>query len=52
MYLAYGPANKTCRSVRSRVHAGSRTFLLGVNAHCGRAAGNAVAHLYVGGLIG
>jgi hypothetical protein len=51
MYLTYGRTNKSCRSVRDRVQLRSRTFDLRVNARCGRTAGSAVAHLYVGGLL-
>ena len=51
-YLDYGTANKSCRSVRSQLRDRSRTFDLRVSASCGRAAGNAMAHLYVGGLLG
>lgn len=49
--LAYGRANRSCRSVGSRLRLKSRTFDLRVDARCGRAAGNAVAHLYIGGLL-
>jgi hypothetical protein len=50
--LSYGRANRSCRSVRARLRAQSRTFDLRVDARCGRAAGNALANLYVGGLLG
>ena len=48
--LGYGPADKSCSSIHDRLRMRSRTFELRVNAHCGRAAGNTVAHLYIGGL--
>jgi hypothetical protein len=51
MYLAYGRANKSCSKVSSRLRLHTRTFDLRVGARCGRAAGNAVAHLFVGGLL-
>jgi hypothetical protein len=51
MYLAYGRANKSCSSVRTRLRLQSRTLDVRVNARCGRAARNAVAHLYIGGLL-
>lgn len=49
--LGYGPADKSCKHVHDRLRLHSRSFDLRVDARCGRAAGNAVAHLYVGGLI-
>jgi hypothetical protein len=50
VYLTYGRANK-CRNVVTRLRVGSRTFDLRVNARCGRVAGSAMAHLYIGGLL-
>jgi hypothetical protein len=50
-HLAYGRADKSCSNVRYRLRLGSRTFALRVDARCGRAAGNAAAHLYIGGLL-
>ena len=50
--LGYGQADKSCRSLHDRLRMHSRAFDLRVEAHCGRAAGNAMAHLYVGGLLG
>jgi hypothetical protein len=49
--VGYGPADKRC----SHGHAGLRmrpqSFVLRVKARCGSAAANAIAHLYIGGLI-
>jgi hypothetical protein len=50
-HLSYGRADKSCSNVRYRLRLGSRTFALRVNARCGRAAGNAAAHLDIGGLL-
>jgi hypothetical protein len=49
-YLVYGPASKSCRGVQDRLRMHPRTFDLRVSARCGRAAGNALARLYIGGL--
>ena len=51
VHLGYGSADKPCRSVHDRLREHSRTFDLRVDAHCGPAAGNAMAHLYVGGVV-
>ena len=52
VYLAYGQANKSCGNVHTEVRDRSRNFDLRVTARCGRSAGNALAHLSIGGLIG
>jgi hypothetical protein len=44
--------NKPRGHLSGRVHLHSRTFTLRVTAKCGSAAGNSVAHLYIGGLLG
>ncbi len=51
VYLGYGPAKRTCGHGGSRLRMRARTFVISVNARCGRAAGNAMAHLYIGGLL-
>jgi hypothetical protein len=51
LYLGYGRADKSCSNVRSRLRRRSRTLDLHINARCGRAARNARAHLYIGGLL-
>jgi hypothetical protein len=51
LYVAYGHTNKRCANVRAQVRVRSRTSDLAVSARCGRAAGNAVANLYIGGLL-
>jgi hypothetical protein len=50
-YLGYGPENTRCGSVHDRLRIRPRSFSLRVNARCAPAAGNAVAHLYLGGLL-
>lgn len=52
MYLGYGPDHEPCRSVSNQIRVRSRTFDIRINARCGPAAGDQVAHLYVGGLLG
>lgn len=50
-YVSYGRASTPCRRVNDRLWLRSRTFTLRITARCGRAAGNAVGHLDVGGLL-
>jgi hypothetical protein len=45
LYQGYGRAAKSCSNVRDRLRLCSRMLDLRVNARCGRAARNAVAHL-------
>jgi hypothetical protein len=52
VHLGYGPVDTPCRGVQDRLRMHSRTFDLRVRARCGRAAGNTMAHLAVGGLVG
>jgi hypothetical protein len=51
VYVSYGRANKSCTNVTDRLRLRSRTLDLRVNARCGRAGGNALAYLYIGGLL-
>jgi hypothetical protein len=52
LYLGYGRAGKQCSNVSDHLILRSRTVDLRVRARCGRVAGNAVAYLYIGGLLG
>jgi hypothetical protein len=49
--VSYGGSDVPCKSIRHRLRLASSTLDLRVSARCGRAAGNATGHLYVGGLL-